>query len=90
MPQPGTDEQVVVRVDLSQPGILRIPRVVHRHGTLRYRIQREFPGIDQLRLQCFVIEQQRIEVIEGVAPVNGRLWPILGGTDRSATERAAT
>jgi probable phosphoglycerate mutase len=39
---------------------------------------------------CGCTEQQRIEVIEEVAPVNGRLWPILGGTDRSATERAAT
>ena len=34
------DVQVVVAVDLAQPRVLRIPRVVHRHRPLRDRVER--------------------------------------------------
>ena len=34
------DVQVVVAVDLAQPGVLRVPRVVHRHRPLRDRVER--------------------------------------------------
>ncbi|MBL8849529.1 MAG: histidine phosphatase family protein [Planctomycetaceae bacterium] len=39
---------------------------------------------------CGCSEQQRIEVIDAVIPVNGRLWPLLGGADTTQAERAAT
>ena len=68
------DVEGVVRVDLSQPGVLRVPRVVHRHRPLRDRVERELREIGALRLQRLVIERQRIEVgLDPLAQVVGRL-----------------
>lgn len=39
---------------------------------------------------CGCTEQQRIEVIDAVTPVNGGLWGLLGGADSAETERATT
>ena len=56
------DEQVVVRVDLPQPRVLRIPRVVHRHRPLRDRGERIAREVGRLRFERRVVERQRIEV----------------------------
>lgn len=39
---------------------------------------------------CGCTDQQRIEVIESVEPVNGRAWSMLGSADRESTENTAT
>ena len=68
------DEQVVVRVDLAQPRVLRVPRVVHRHRPLRDRSERIAREIGRLRLQRRVVERQRIEVaLDALAQVLRRL-----------------
>ena len=56
------DEQVVVRVDLAQPGVLRVPRVVHRHRPLRHRVERVLRRVGGLLLERRVVEGQRVEV----------------------------
>lgn len=39
---------------------------------------------------CGCSDQQRIEVIDAVTPVNGRTWSVLGSGDRPATSPAVT
>jgi hypothetical protein len=51
----------VVRVNLPQPGVLRIPGVVHRHRPLRDRRQRILVLVGRLPFQRVVVERQRIE-----------------------------
>lgn len=38
---------------------------------------------------CGCTDQNRIEVIESVEPLNGRSWPARNGTDRDGAERAS-
>lgn len=35
---------------------------------------------------CGCTDQQRIEIIDSVTPINGRLWSVLGGSERKTTE----
>src|ERR1044072_3721208 len=44
-------EKIIVRVNLTQPSVLRIPRVIHRHWTLRDRSQRIAHGVRRLHLE---------------------------------------
>jgi probable phosphoglycerate mutase len=39
---------------------------------------------------CGCSEQQRVEVIDAVIPVNGRLWTLLGGAEAAEEHRTAT
>src|SRR3954470_24034462 len=43
------DEQIVMRMYLSQPRVLRIPRVVHCHRSLSNRVERVLVAIARLR-----------------------------------------
>ena len=60
------DVQVVVRMNLAQPRVLRIPRVIHRHRSLGNRRQGKCIGamrrLDVLALQRCIVERQWIEV----------------------------
>jgi hypothetical protein len=68
------DEQVVVRVDLAQPGVLRVPGVVHRHRPLRHRGERVLVLVGDLRFERLVIEGQRVEVgLDALFQVRRRL-----------------
>ena len=49
-------------MDLAQPGVLAVPRVVHRHRPLGQRVERELVGVDQFALERLVVERQRVEV----------------------------
>lgn len=39
---------------------------------------------------CGCTDQQRIEIIDSVTPINGRLWSVLGGGERKTTESAVS
>ena len=67
-------KQIVMRVYLAQPGVLRIPRVVHRHGPLGDRGERIFLFIRQRHFQRLVIKRQRIEIFfDAIFQMRGRL-----------------
>ena len=59
---PRIDEQIVVRVDLAQPGVLRIPGMVHGHRALGDGVQRVLVDVGHLRFERLVVERQRIEI----------------------------
>src|SRR5271165_4691994 len=46
LPSRPVDEQPIVAEDLPQPGILRMPRMVHLHRPLSQRVERKAPTID--------------------------------------------
>ena len=54
---------VVLRHDLTQPHVLRIPRVVHEHRALGQREEGVFIRVDALLLKWFVPHRQRVEVL---------------------------
>ena len=58
----GIDEQDVVRMNLSQPGVLRIPRVLHRHRSLGYGRERVLLLVGDLGFERFVVKGQGVEV----------------------------
>jgi len=49
-------------MDLAQPGVLRIPRVVHRHRALGHCGKRILVPVAGLHLQRLVVERQRVEI----------------------------
>ncbi len=73
----GVEIEVVVGVNLSQPRILRIPRMVHRHGALGDRTQRELVTVGTGRLQRFVVERQWVKVL--LHPLAQSLRRLLAG-----------
>ena len=89
------DVQVVVAVDLAQPGVLRIPRVVHRHRPLRDRVERIGGEVGRGLFERRVPERQRIEVgVDALAQMLGRLAPRAscpaprGGSSAACRDRA--
>src|SRR5262245_35925290 len=58
----GVHVQVVLREELPQPDVLRIPRVVHDHRPLGERVQRVAVGIDPRLFERLVPDRQRVEV----------------------------
>ena len=79
----GVDVQVVVAVDLAQPGVLRVPRVVHRHGPLGNGVQRIGGQVGGVFFEGRVPKRQRIKIgVNALTQVLGRLAPFgfsLGG-----------
>ena len=75
---PGADEQVVVAVNLAQPGILRVPGVVHRHRALGDCVERVFDGVGGLFFQRHVIKRKRVEV--GLYALAQMVRRLLAGT----------
>ena len=58
----AVDEQPVLAEDLAQPGILRVPGMVHLHRPLRDRVQRKAGGVDARFLERRIPERQRVEI----------------------------
>ena len=58
----AVDEQPVLSEDLAQPGILRMPGMVHLHRPLRDRVQRESGRFDARFLEWRIPERQRVEI----------------------------
>ncbi len=65
--------QIILRNDLSQPGILTIPGVVHHHRPLVDGEEGIFLFIDTLLLQWLVEIRQRVEVCRQAFTVDGIL-----------------
>src|SRR5215211_8491795 len=57
--------------DLAEPGVLRAPGMIHRHGSLRDRMQWKFLVITRALLERFIPEGQGIEELGYPAAVDG-------------------
>ena len=74
---PGVYVQEVVGVNLPQPGVLRIPGVVHRHRPLGNRIEWVLVQIGYLSLQRLRVERQGIKMsFHALAQVVRRLFAV--------------
>lgn len=78
--------QHVLAVNLPQPRVLRVPRVIHRHRALRDGGERILREIGRIEFERGVPERQRIEILlDTRAQMLGRL-PSLRASLRGETE----
>ena len=54
--------QIVVAVNLAQPSVLRIPRVIHRHRPLRQSVERKCAEIRGIFFQRGIPKRQWIKI----------------------------